>query len=124
MRDDGAVTEDRGGARERPRLRRETGEPQAHQRRDRVRADLADALDLRRVGDDALIGERGEGLANQQRKAARGFVAGRAELLVGLGGERVAHEQRHGREPERSRAQHPGLRDRLGEQRGARARVA
>ena len=121
----GALAQHRGGARHRAGVVREAGEPQQHRARHRARADRAD--DRRLLGDGlhALRLERAQELAQQQRVAAGGGMAGGAERGLGGVAEPLAHERRGRGLAERSGPQRErrGILDDLGEQARVGARL-
>ncbi len=90
----GALAEHGDGARDRRGLARQPREPQQDRARDGARADRAHDVGVRGVGLDGVGLERVQQLADEQRVAAGGPVAGLAERAVGLGAEPARDELR------------------------------
>ena len=122
----GALAQHAHRARHRRGVRGEPGEAEQDGAGDGARADGAHGVEVRGVGTDALGLQRAQQLAQQQRVAARGVVAGVAEGRLGGLAQLRAHERADRRRPERARAQRQRrrvVRD-LGEQRGVRPGLA
>ena len=125
-RERGALGQDGDRAGDRDRVLGQPREPHDHSARDRSRADLEHHLGVGGVRPHAVGLERGQELAQEERVAARGAVAGGAERVVGLGAEPLADElaDRLGAEgggPDGDRRRLVGD---LGEQRRVGARLA
>ena len=122
----GALAEDGDGAGDGGRLAGQPREPQQHGARHGARADRAHHVGVRRVGLDRFGLERVQELADEQRVAAGGAMAGLAEQAVGLGAEAFRHELADGVLAERAGPDVRGGRvvGDLGQQRGVGRRVA
>ena len=88
----GVVAEDRDSLGERCRCRREAGEAKRDGARAGPRPELAQARHVRLGRGQALVRDRVHELAQEQRIAARRFLAGSAEGIVGIGREDLAQE--------------------------------
>jgi hypothetical protein len=121
----GALPEHGDGACDRAGVLRQPPQPYEHRRRRGARADGADDVDVLRGGRDALGLERAQELAQQQRVAAGGVVAGGAEQRVRGGAEPVAHEHGDGVRAQWAGADRQGRRvlRQLGDQAGVGARL-
>ena len=93
----GALAEHGDRAGDGGRLAGQPREPQQHGARDGARADRAHHVGVRGVGLDRFGLERVQELADEQRVAAGGAMAGLAEQPVGLGAEPFAPRARRRR---------------------------
>ena len=100
----GAVAEHGDGGGDLGRRGRQPGQAHEHGARDGVRADVADHVEMARVGRHAVGVQRGEQLAQQQRVAAGGAVAGGAEQVVRLLAQAGPDQRRDRRGAQRARA--------------------
>ena len=122
----GALAQHGDGARDRGGLARQPRQSQQDRARDGARTDRAHHVGVRGVGLDGVGLERVQQLADEQRVAAGGLVAGLAEGAVGLRAEAAGDEPADGLLRQRAR---PHVRGRgvvgdLGQQRRVGRRVA
>jgi len=117
----GIVAQDRDRPRERRRRRRKPGEAKRDGARAGPRRELAQASHVRPGRGQALRGDDKHELAQEQRIAARRFLAGGAEGILSLGREALAQKPDNRRGAQRSRADACG--ERIGDDLPDQARI-
>jgi hypothetical protein len=122
----GVLAQHRHGPRHLDRLVAHAGKAQQHGARYRPRPDLAHQVSVARVGRHPVGGQGRHQLAEQERVAARGLVAGGAEGGFGAASEPLAHEIAHALLRQRAGPQPlgGGVSDELSQQGGVGSRLA